>query len=122
VSCSKKKKRRKLPLCWTREMASNCRPSLQQPAGASVQPPPSNVSHKAERGRRGKKEKDLFLPQTVKQTNKQRRLSLAVSCPLVLLSCCLLAVILIVAFCALIWIGLVILLLHLLVGEIENSN
>jgi hypothetical protein len=80
------------------------------------------VSHKAERGRRGKKEKDLFLPQTVKQTNKQRRLSLAVSCPLVLLSCCLLAVILIVAFCALIWIGLVILLLHLLVGEIENSN
>jgi Flp pilus assembly protein TadB len=80
------------------------------------------VSQSREGKKRKKKEKDLFLPQTVKQTNKQRRLSLAVSCPLVLLICCLLAVILIIAFCALIWIGLVTLLLHLLVGEIENSN
>lgn len=61
-----------------------------------------------------------------KQTNKQRMLGLAVSCPLGLLICsvCLLAVILIVAFCALIWIRLVviILLLHLLAGDIESNN
>ena len=106
-----------------REMASNCRPSLQQAAGASVQL--SSLPPKQRGGRRGRKEKDLFLPQTNKQTNKGG-LGLAVSCPLGLLICsvCLLAVILIVAFCALIWIRLVviILLLHLLAGDIESNN
>ena len=49
-----------------REMASNCRPSLQQAAGASVQL--SSLPPKQRGGRRGRKEKDLFLPQTNKQT------------------------------------------------------
>ena len=92
-----------------REMASNCRPSLQQAAGASVQL--SSLPPKQRGGRRGRKEKDLFLPQTNKQTKDAGpgcKLSTWSAHPL-----CLLAVILIVAFCALILIPLVILLLHL---------
>jgi len=73
----------------------------------------------------GRKKTFSYHKQTNKQTNKGG-LGLAVSCPLGLLICsvCLLAVILIVAFCALIWIRLVviILLLHLLAGDIESNN
>ena len=116
--------------CWTSKgngvkLSSISAAGSRCISSAQLQLPPSNVPHKAERGRRGRKEKDLFLPQTNKQTNKGG-LGLAVSCPLGLLICsvCLLAVILIVAFCALIWIRLVviILLLHLLAGDIESNN
>jgi len=126
VGCSNKK-RRKLPLCsvgQAREMASNCRPSLQQAAGVSAQLsslPPMCLTKQRGEEEEGRKKTFSYH----KQTNKGG-LGLAVSCPLGLLICsvCLLAVILMVAFCALIWIRLVviILLLHLLAGDIESNN
>lgn len=65
--------------CWTSKgngvkLSSISAAGSRCISSAQLQLPPSNVPHKAERGRRGRKEKDLFLPQTNKQTNKQRRL------------------------------------------------
>ena len=111
VGCSKKK-RRKLPLCWTSK-GNGVKLSSISAAGSwcisSVQL--SSLPPKQRGGRRGRKEKDLFLPQTNKQTKDAGpgcKLSTWSAHPL-----CLLAAILIVAFCALILIPLVILLLHL---------
>jgi len=112
VGCSKKK-RRKLPLCWTSK-GNGVKLSSISAAGSwcisSAQLHPSQ----AERGKKRKEGKRPFLT-TNKQTNKQTK-DAGPGCKLSTWSAhplCLLAVILIVAFCALILIPLVILLLHL---------
>jgi hypothetical protein len=74
VGCSNKKKRRKLPLCsvgQAREMASNCRPSLQQAAGVSAQLSSAPSLQCASQSREGKKRKEGKRPFLT--TNKQTK-------------------------------------------------
>lgn len=108
---------------WRQIVVHLC--SRQQVYQLSSAPAPSlQCASQSREGKKRKEGKRPFLT-TNKQTNKQRRVG--PGCKLSTWSAhllCLLAVILIVAFCALIWIRLVviILLLHLLAGDIESNN